>query len=217
MADTTNWEWININRSQDVTISIGSTLTRNNWVLTRKRISDASYSSELGDTSSSLSGYNGGVTETVTPPLTDVINFDTATNWTATATDWIPSGATNNGAPVYVTTADPNIPSSTKINIIFLYENVPTGEFGWKVYESVDGSPGPSINYVSGLESDPAPSIDGYDFDTINGSFTGTATASVSQQAAQDFYCSGDNQVYNQSSVDWFTQQQTWIFKDGFQ
>ena len=216
-AFTSEWEWTSINRSQDVSVQNSEQTTRNNWVVTRKRISNEAYDSQLGESAASLTAYNGGVTETVTPPETEVIVFDTTTNWTKTTTLWIPSGTTNNGAPIYVSDEDPNIPDATRINILYLAYSAISSKFLWYAYESVDGAPGPGINRVGGDEEVTRPSLDGYLFDDLGGTFTGTSTSSISSASVYDFYCSGDNQTYQEQGVDWFTQTQTWIFKDGFQ
>lgn len=213
---TSEWEWVSINREQDVSVSNGNTLTRNNWSVTRKRVSNAPYVSEVGTEKSELTAYNGGVSETVRPPETEVVTFDTTTAWTKTTTLWIPSGLTNNNAPIYVSNESPNIPDPSKINILYVSYDAVDEEFTWYAYESVDGLPGPSINRCGSDDYTTIPSLDGLLFDNSFGSFTGSATSSITTAPIYDFYCSSDNQSYGQNGVDWFTQTQTWIFKDGY-
>ena len=75
MAVTSNWEWESISRGIDTNVFAGIVRTRNNWSLTRKRVSDEAYASELGDTATSLDGFNGGVTETIVSPSINALSF----------------------------------------------------------------------------------------------------------------------------------------------
>jgi len=75
MAFTSQWTWGTINRGVGKLVSGGVLYHRNIWKLVRSRISNDSYSSELGDSATSLDGYNGGVTETISSPLVDGLTF----------------------------------------------------------------------------------------------------------------------------------------------
>jgi len=120
MSVTSNWSWSVINRGKDISTSGGVQLERNNWTLTRTRISDDVYTSELGDISASLSGFNGGVTETVAAPVREVVKFDTARNWVRTTDEFVDAGYNVNGRRAYVQAfGTDNIPNPNMWKVIW--------------------------------------------------------------------------------------------------
>ena len=107
MAVTSGWSWKNIARGINTNVYAGITRTRNNWSLNRYRISDDTYSSELGTLATSLSAANGGVTETVNAPSVNAVTFTGGTP--AVYNKLVVSGCTGGSAVVngtYTRTTD---------------------------------------------------------------------------------------------------------------
>tara|TARA_R100000750_G_scaffold58820_1_gene46805 strand:+ start:1544 stop:2326 length:783 start_codon:yes stop_codon:yes gene_type:complete len=101
---TSNWEWVSLARNFNTSFGGGVWNEKTPQVVQRFRWSDEAYSSEEGDTSSSLSGENGGVTETISAgTLADVGRFDDSENWVSTSSNWVQSGG-HNGKPTYTQT-----------------------------------------------------------------------------------------------------------------
>ena len=50
-------------------------------------------------------------------------------------------------------------------------------------------------------------------FTGVSGNWTGASTATVAD-ATGYFLCTSDRQDYATKSVDWYTQRQTWIYRD---
>lgn len=239
MAVTSEWEWVGINRTQDITISGGILTKRNNWTATRKRISNDTFVSSLGTTATSLSAYNGGTIETVTAPNISVVLFNANTAWTLTSTLWIPTGYIRNGSMSYTQyQGTANIPDALKKNVAYLatYDNNGVFTYIWVVTEAspetvrdnswdsviqkwvgaVLTQPNGSDYVFASVWSSVGDSISGKAFPSSFGTFTGGATAYFSTSSVPSFYCSSDIQTYDQNGVDWFTQIQTWSNKDNW-
>lgn len=221
MAFTTNWMWRVIDRRKDYSISQGVESFRENWTLSRYRISDQAYSSELGDTSTSLAAENGGVTETITAP-TDTTHYR-AYNWDFTDdVPWYSSGYTRNGRQAYIY-SEPSPVDSSKSAVMF-YEvhfdaGIGSGQKYWwmtqcSASEATSGtfpvvataiSAGDCIAWSEGTTSTPPTAWVRYqNTDPFN-------VAATTEQI--DFRCTSDAQSYAQKFVDWFTQTQTWVIK----
>ena len=174
---TSEWEWLNINRGLDYTVVDNAQLKRNNWTLTRSRYSNMPYVSQLDERAQSLSGYNGGVPETI-PSITGLyvsgVQFDTTTNWVSDSSVWIDSGYNYYGnAKTYIQQAGTtNKPDSSKTNVfgVFItYQNLSgdpailTRKYAWAVVE-VDNTEAEQgtfsrytdnhTNYIHGQEYD---------------------------------------------------------------
>ena len=239
MSVTSQWEWVSINRENDISVSGGVFSSRPNWTMMRMRISSADYSGQLGETASSLSGYNGGVTETITAPTINRVTFNANTAWTLSATSWIETGFTINGSksytPYYGTA---NIPNSSKKNVAFLAKitsEVFATAYIWCVteitaeelssgtwtssYEEATLNPIPyglTNSVWKSAASAYASSINSIAFTLNYGTFTGDATASTGTFSPSILVCAADSQTYNQRSVDWYTQTQTWVYKSSW-
>jgi len=199
-------------------------LTRNNWVIIRKRISDDDYDSELGEEESSLSAYNGGVTETIAGPVISGYTIGpTVRNYTNTTDVCIPTGQIQNGSAVYATPSTiTNIPDSEKRNVLHLVAvgselNWSYGEFTQAEVDTLTVPDSRGTSYVYDDSNKPAGSLPvSLNMNLYGGTFVGSNGA-IASTYAYPFTCTGDNQVYEQQSVDWYTQRQTWVFKDGWQ
>ncbi len=229
MAVTSEWEWITINRSVEDSTFGGAMVTRRNWTLSRKRISDAAYSSEDGTLQNSLSGYNGGVTETITCPTLRMVTFGTATNWTATTTKWVETLYVMNGFPVY-TPYNAKLRLDDPLYLILLSQNLTEanagkGVWGISLYSM-------SLNYIK-YWTDYSIRAAEYNYTTtspvyasVNGKiiayqsgnyFTVPSTATLNTAGQLGFMCTSDTQDYPDQGVDWFTQTQTWTYKEPWQ
>lgn len=230
MASTSEWSWISINRETDISVSGGVFSSRPNWSMARSRISNDTYSGQLGESATSLSAYNGGVTETVSVPVINYLSFNANTAWTLAATRWDATGYIKNGSmsytPHYGTT---NIPDAGMKNVAFIFKS--SGVFyRWIVTEitSAQLASGTWTDYSSGSVVSVYPnsvdsgtgsfgsSIAGVSFTSNNGTFTGDATAGFADHSLPLFVCASDAQNYNQQYVDWFTQTQTWVYKSSW-
>ena len=107
MATTTNWEWTSLARTYVDSFSGGAYSAKSPTTVQRFRFSDDGWNAQAGtqlsegDQSSSLSGYNGGTTETITAPtMAGVGRFGTNTNWADNTSNWIESGG-HNGKSMY--------------------------------------------------------------------------------------------------------------------
>lgn len=225
---TSEWEWQAINRGLDYTVVNNAKLQRNNWTLTRFRKSDEAYVSELGDTADELSAFNGGVTETisgVTEATVTGMKFNTTRNWTLNSTIWIETGRIIQGEPSYrMEDTATNIPNATKTNICFLAERmsgVPIHEWSCVEAETADVDDFTwslqRDDYSNRMDSFDDGPIHNVNFDVERGTFENESRAIEGTfDVVGSFLCTGDNQVYDQASVDWFKQVQTWSFKDSW-
>jgi hypothetical protein len=128
MASTSEWSWISINRETDISVSGGVFSSRPNWSMTRSRISNDTYSGQLGESATSLSAYNGGVTETVIVPVINYLSFDANTAWTLAATRWDATGYIKNGSMSYTPHyGTANIPDAGKKNVAFIFRTTQSG------------------------------------------------------------------------------------------
>jgi hypothetical protein len=236
MSVTSNWVCESVDRNIDLGTSGGITLRRNAWTLTRSRISDASYSSELLSTATSLSCYNGGVTETISAPSRTSITFGTSTNWIETTDTFIEAGYTVNQRPVYVMSygkfSKYNNSQSIAIVAIPLTEgattlhwhaiqlspfdiadkNLPTwggSNAGQPLYSKPFCRTNTSFQAGAGTYVTP----NGISFNYLVGGWSTESTPTVST-AQGSFLCTSDKQSYQTSGVDWYTQTQTWNYRD---
>lgn len=227
MAVTSNWEWLGVDRGIQTSMSGSTLFTREQWTLRRKRISDDVYVDELGDSASSLAGENGGITETITAPTLPIVTFSANTNWTTTATQWMESGFSRNGHPVYLQYDDITCPVAGFKSAIQLVPQTGTTVFRWGVIAHpaayIDRNAmavnwGSSSDHIKESSSGAAGSIHGAVLDTTVGVyFSGAATATLTAAGALSFRCVSDNQVYDQRFVDWFSQVQIWTYEAPWQ
>lgn len=234
MSVPSEWEWININRDNDVSIAGGSTTAKGNWTMTRRRIFDGAYSGQLGATATSISAKNGTRTETVTAPTVQGVMFNTNTAWCTTTGIWIPNGYMSMGQPVYVLSNEVNIPVSTCQNLCFIVLQNATQNKYWCCIEAdasevksgsfftgywwIDGASPykwpQSPNTVTTSASGSMGSINGKSFSVNYGSFTGDASASLGTRQLS-LLCTSDQQIFQQG-CEWYVQQQTWVYKSSW-
>jgi hypothetical protein len=229
MAFTTEWEWQTVDRRKDMSVSFSGVETfRENWTLVRTRISNDTFTSELGDTEgTSLTAKNGGVTETIAVP--SGYNFITASGATLAGLDgkdWYSAGYVRNGAAVYVC-MEPSVNDSS-MSMVLYYENYTYGApISATKYHHINQCstaqalagtfPGAAAAYTAGdyiasrggiLSTDPLQSgWNSHDY-TASDVFTFGNSAQT-----LNFRCISDQQLYNQRFVDWYVQQQTWVVK----
>jgi hypothetical protein len=229
---TSEWEWLSINRGLDYTVVNNAKLQRNNWTLTRSRSSDEVYVSELGEVELELSAFNGGVTETVTGVTTATITgmrFSTTRDWTLNTVTWVETGRIVNSRVTYrMESGATNIPNASKTNVVFYGSNdvyAATGDQRWMCVEAdtvdVDnltwGTTLSSYSNHTVSQAESPVSINSVNFEIDGGTFHGESRAFTGTwPVTGSFLCTGDNQVYDQKSVDWFKQVQTWSFKDSW-
>ena len=227
MAVTSGWEWISINRSTEESLFYGSRVVKRAWQLTRKRISDAAYSSEDGTMQTSLSGYNGDVTETITCPILPIVTFGTATNWTETTTKWVPSVFAANGYPAYEAYGSKMLLSPPLYVFQIAHATVDyfSGVGVWGVAQSsyvTDAHTWNSTYPVASMETQNT----GHAWASIHGKTIAYAkagaygvptTASLNANGQLGFFCTSDVQSYEDRGVDWFVQTQTWTYNEPWQ
>ena len=225
---TSGWQWNAINRNRDYSFVGDTEFYRENWQLTRWRYSDAAWSTlgadgALGDTSTSLSATNGGVTETVTPPsynaleCINISTYEQNSEFSVYENDYkfYKTAWTWTGMPAYVSTK--SCAPSAFHNTAIKGDHTPAiisedGGVNWFIIAE------PTGNLTSGvLDFNSYSGYDGSAFAitsewvaTVSGlpSRTGVV-AEVSTTA--DFRCTSDLQTYDTSSVNWFKQTQTWV------
>lgn len=233
------WEWINVDRGLDYTVINGIEQKRNNWSLSRKRVSNDIYASEVDTRQYSLTAYNGGVPETVdntTESIVGGLHFDTTTTWTLNTTIWEEWDYSEHLEYRYTPQdGTVNIPDSTKINACsFQAIDSSYTAYAWFVVEMEPEwleSPVRSIYsaYTNGIRSadtyTPAEyaakefplTPDGVSFTVPKGTFVGGGSSTAewgTVATGGEFLCTNDSQQYQQRGVEWYTQQQTWSFKD---
>jgi len=236
MAITGNWILDAANRSVDTAGAGGLVLIRDNWTVNRSRISDDTYTSALGTIEAGISGYNGGVTETITPPSRTVLSFGTAQNWIATTDIFYEADFSLHQRPVYIMAptyrAKYNSLMSLVIHTIVQAPGSTTGYWVCAEYApdtianrsfpTDDDSADLAYNYVKGSSGGFAVT-----FSTVGGTYmtpnshefkefivrnySGTSAAAVSSSAGK-FICTADIQKYENPSVPWYTQVQTWSY-----
>ena len=233
MAGTTGWEWGNIDRREDLSTVGGVGIKRDNWSLTRNRTSDEVFASQLGETAGILSGFNGGVTETVTAPqLRNAISFDSSTEWVNGDDVWVKTGKIINRRPVYVlSVGGTNLPVGSLANVIFAASTSVGGtSFYWTLAEYTPdevisgsfaheiGDTSFSLNYIRSSTSKTTSDNEqltpaGVAFLTTSTNWSGySSSISWLVQTTGLLTCPGDDQTYNQQGVDWYKQTQTWAF-----
>lgn len=233
MAVTSNWEWIAINRDNDLNVSGGVQATKSNWSLVRKRISNEAFSGQIGESATSLTATNGSRQETVTAQYVSGLGFDANTAWTNTTSVWVPNGYKGH-SDVYVCSNEANIPNSTKKNIIFQVNvfgstnffwacleadaaAVSSGSFftgAWATYSGGGGLFPQSSNYITTGSAAVSTSPNGKSFVSNAGTFTGDATATVGNIQIP-FKCTSDVQTF-ENGLDWYTQTQIWVYKSSW-
>lgn len=237
MAVTSNWEWVAINRDNDLNVSGGVQAIKSNWTITRKRISDDAYVGQIGESATSLTALNGSRQETVNAQYVSGVVFDVATAWTNTTSVWVPNGYKGqNNSDVYVCSNEANIPNPTKRNLLFQVNILGGSTYYWACIEaetsavssgsfftgswnsqSGGGFTGlfpQSSNYVLGAGGAVTTSPDGKLLYANNGTFTGDATATVGSVQIP-FKCVSDIQSF-QNGVNWYEQTQTWVYKSSW-
>ena len=227
MAVTTGWMWGSINRNRDYTIAGTIEYFRENWQLTRFRVSDAAYSSELGDTATSLAAVNGGVTETITPPVFNALKIedstDVALSWNGLVTlpyedyDFYELPWEWNGQKAYGGNKNCQQDSSAGLSQaidptyfpIIMHDAVLATDWIMvaepeSVLQSGQLSYADAAAYVTAKFQIMAYSSDGAGSPIHAGAVDFVDTTIP-------FRCTGDAQTYDQPSVDWYRQTQTWI------
>ena len=221
MAFTPDWMWRVVDRRKDYSVTAGVESFRENWMLSRYRVSDQAYSSELGDTSSSLAGENGGVTETIAVPTGYTYLSFSGANYPYTAgVEFYSAGYSRNGQSAYIY-SDPSPEDSTKSAVIFFEEGYSHSTQTWDWHfvqcsaaEATSGTfPNITTAYAAGdvlAWNYTVADITGANWKVpdVAGNFTlSEATSTL------EFRCTADSQSYDQPFVDWFTQTQTWVVK----
>lgn len=224
------WSWLNIDRRREYSkTQAGEDFFRENWTVTRSRVSNKVFTSELGDTAGSLSAYNGGVTETVTAPTYDFFSFTSmvsATDWFAELEDvpFYPAGYNRGGKPVYIL-SEQSPRDTTKACVLFYeYQAKPYSGINtyWQVgqcssAEATSGTFAKSAVMFAASDLLAANRIDyptptGPTYRRAAGAESGTG-AITSTASTENFRCVSDLQSYSQQGVEWYTQTQTWIAK----
>ncbi len=212
---TTEWAFINIDRANDYTVS-SNRYFRDNWIVTRKRISNEPYISQLGEKIDSISGFNGGVSETIVAPTISGLSFTTTRNWIDSSWIFLETQYVAGNFPIYLPFPQPSVglPEPAMVSVLL------RGGGGgvatrWNVYQEtrknveegifddlLDGVPKarPSTN---------ATNLNNLAFTEQFLGFSGNST-SVFGNFPQQLQCVSDSQRYIEEGVDWYTQEQTW-------
>lgn len=200
MAVTSEWEWTIVDRRQDPVMLYPYDIHRINWTLVRSRISNDTYVSELGDSSSSLTAKNGGILETITAPSTRIITVTGEASNTGQGQILYPTGVLSGGYPIY------------ESDIFTRSWGGTLGILASKVYLYYDQSRPEETTCFIGLAGSGPPYISSSDQLLIdsgnNWSLPSDLTATT---PTLEFTCTVDSQMYKDRSVDWYTQQQTWV------
>jgi len=239
MAVTSNWEWTQIQRTTQQSY-VGTLLFKKRvWSLERKRTSNDTFSSLIDTTATSLSAYNGGVTETISCPTTNYVTFTSISadcNFAKTGDKWVETGFYQNGYPTYSpynASISPLIDGSGS-NILVYYlclkRLTSSTNFCWGVTFALDvhakagayiqtwTDESTEVRETTGAAS--ARDTNGRVLDYVDsqtyymGNFVGSATTALTTAGTLGFYCTEDKQNYNTPSVDWFTQVQTWEYNE---
>jgi hypothetical protein len=235
MSVTSGWMFDEIDRGYDISVSGGLTLRRNVWSISRHRISDDTYSSQLGEIAASLSGANGGVTETVQAPSRTVVSFDTSQNWIETTDRFVEAGFEHNSRPVYVMEYGQRSKYNASRTVVLAAIPLSAGgtSLFWYAYQSsplsisqqdvpafaglATGEPfyqRPYAKNTAGFTANSITSLTPHGL-SITGTivYSGASTATVASEQG-DFLCISDRQSYPEKYIDYFTQTQTWTYKD---
>lgn len=215
-----NWEWQAVNRNRDYSIVSNTEFFRENWQLTRYRFSNLPYVSQLGDTEdTSISAYNAGVTESVTPPTWESLQFLDLT-WAA----WVDSDNNYvgykfykaiyefNGKPAYVSPTACSVFTGFNLTAGMVPIVLSDGAGDWfMVGDDRSNADSGNLTYTTranyaanGLAITSDWTSDAADLPTV-------ATDVEFVEDTVPFRCTSDLQSYDQRSVDWFKQTQTWI------
>lgn len=120
MSFTSEWVWNLIDKKKETSAAGGILFQRNAWNVSRSRFSDAAHDSELGETSASLDGENGGVTETTDGPTRPGVSFPTTQNWVRSTDQFLDSGMRVNERRVYIQDFDTtSLLNPNKIKVVF--------------------------------------------------------------------------------------------------
>lgn len=228
MAFTSQWVLNDVKRGVDISTSGSAIISRDAWSVRRSRHSDDAYSSLQGTTATSLSGENGGVTETVTAPDMIGFRFATTRNWVSNDAIWVKTGTIVNNNPVYIQNiGTTNIPDGDYVNALWItwYDDGYRYRYRWTCSETtmdnvLSGSIGERLNcaaegwatHIPAALPLPKRSLNGRNFHTASGTFVGASVISENETGTGYFYCESDVQNYTTASVDWYKQEQFWTF-----
>lgn len=223
MAFTTDWMWRIIDRRKDYSVTSGVETFRENWTLARYLISNDTYVSELGDTASSLSAENGGVTETVGVP-TGYSYYQFSNDADYPYTPLVPfysAGYNRNGRQAYIY-SEPSPEDSSKSAVIFYEQWLVGGStyYYWHFTQCTNAeaqagtfpdaatadTAGDLLAYTTSSGTTPVSSL-------YRVPVSGDTFPLVAATSTLTFRCTSDAQSYDQPFVDWFTQTQTWVVK----
>jgi len=211
MAVTSQWSWVNIERAIDYSLSGGALINKPNWALTRMLISNDDFpATVLGSESTSLSGYNGNVTETVTSPSIVTCSWSSiqdGNNWIVAGTKFAKTGYTRNGEDSYY--------SINYTPLVLWKASDDTTSTFWTCaptdISTVLGNVWPD-RYDAHTDYVRAATSSSKALTTQVGTFVGDATFAVGSTQLK-FVCVSDSQQYNQPAVDWYTHVQMWSLR----
>ena len=231
MAFTTDWMWRVVDRRKDYSVSAGVESFRENWTLSRYRVTDQAYTSELGDTASSLAGENGGVTETIAVPTG--YTYYAATSWDYTdSIPWYSAGYQRNGKDAYIY-SNPSPKDASKSAVMFYESHYEADFFSagagstryWWMTQCSSSQASSGTFPTAGAAFDASDVVGSSSSNTAtpanaswqrHGTYyadTGDTFTVSSAVSTLEFRCTADSQSYDQPFVDWFTQTQTWVVK----
>lgn len=216
------WTWETINRNRDYSITGLAEYYRENWQLVRSRHTTINpFESQLGETASSLTAYNGTDSQTITPPTGSAYGFSSLpstpqdfTGYT-TLVDHVFYTApyTYAGKPVYVSLSqyggDVNTYPATVIDVpVVLYS--PTALYWYCIAipqaDTLSGSFTSTV--ISGTTYQRTFGYFGSYQDALpDDTYFGLTTDTI------DFRCVSDVPTYEQRGIEWYKQTQTWQSK----
>lgn len=241
MTVTSGWVWKNVQRARDYSVSSTSVSFRENWILTRSRISNDEYktsagvissSGDLGNTATALIAMNGGVQETINTPTYESMEFTYRYNSEYCTlplnVPFYKTGYTRNGRAVYYFT-QPTLFHATKATVMFYEPTSYNGNsFYWHITlcttteASVGTFPNASTAYsasnlIAGKLADTlTPDGDlwyqGAVWNWAANQWRAIMSPS-SYSSALPFVCISDNQTFADVGVDWYYQDQVWVLK----
>lgn len=237
------WQWELIRRAVDVAyIAPVGRREKKNWQLLRFRSSTAPFISQLGETATDLTAYNGGITETISVPEEEVggeaatgIYFSGNTPFSAKDdTLWLPTGKTSYGSPIYAPSSE--LPGTAdKVNLMYI--GIWSGTAGyWVVAEctaaqKTNGDPlgSGAAPHTRVSQYDSSVQIGGHTgrFSSVAGRAVNAATATGNFVGSYDLSaatylfdgytirleCVADVQTYPNTGCPWHMQKQTWALR----
>ncbi len=226
-----NWSWGSINRARDYSYVGYNEYYRENWQLTRTRISSLEFDSQLGETESNfLTAYNGNRSKDIYPPTFDSISFlqdFTGEDWIKRAGGPVNEGVITtlvgeefykakwkcNGAPVYI------MSGMSPLNIdelIMCFYDPSLGDYStyWHCVsrDSSDVSSGNFPDDILPTTDEDEQYITGWNttVDTIDPTYSGYISTGTTPL---DFRCISDSPTYQTTGVEWYKQTQIWQAK----